>query len=39
VLVRPETAGPAARAAVEIFQRHRPPRSNPASLILPGNTI
>jgi DNA-binding transcriptional LysR family regulator len=24
VLVRPETAGPAARAAVEIFQRHRP---------------
>jgi DNA-binding transcriptional LysR family regulator len=24
VLVRPETAGPAARAAVELFQRHRP---------------
>ena len=24
VLVRPETAGPAARAAVESFQRHRP---------------
>jgi DNA-binding transcriptional LysR family regulator len=24
VLVRPETAGPAARTAVEIFQRHRP---------------
>jgi DNA-binding transcriptional LysR family regulator len=24
VLVRPETAGPAARAAIEIFQRHRP---------------
>ena len=24
VLVRPETAGPAARAAVETFQRHRP---------------
>lgn len=24
VLVRPEVAGPAARAAVEIFQRHRP---------------
>jgi len=24
VLVRPEIAGPAARAAVEIFQRHRP---------------
>lgn len=27
VLVRPETAGPAARAAVEIFQRHRPLQS------------
>jgi DNA-binding transcriptional LysR family regulator len=26
VLVRPEAAGPAARAAVEIFQRHRPYR-------------
>jgi DNA-binding transcriptional LysR family regulator len=26
VLVRPETAGPAARAAVELFQRHRPNR-------------
>jgi DNA-binding transcriptional LysR family regulator len=24
VLVRPETAGPASRAAVELFQRHRP---------------
>jgi DNA-binding transcriptional LysR family regulator len=24
VLVRPEIAGPAARAAIEIFQRHRP---------------
>jgi DNA-binding transcriptional LysR family regulator len=24
VLVRPETSGPAARAAVEVFQRHRP---------------
>jgi DNA-binding transcriptional LysR family regulator len=24
VLVRPESAGPAARAAVELFQRHRP---------------
>jgi DNA-binding transcriptional LysR family regulator len=24
VLVRPEAAGPAARAAVEAFQRHRP---------------
>jgi DNA-binding transcriptional LysR family regulator len=26
VLVRPETAGPAAQAAVELFQRHRPYR-------------
>jgi DNA-binding transcriptional LysR family regulator len=26
VLVRPEAAGPAAQAAVELFQRHRPYR-------------
>jgi hypothetical protein len=25
ILVRPETAGPAARAAIEIFQRHVTP--------------
>jgi len=31
VLVRPETAGPAARVAVEIFQRRRPDTGAPAS--------
>ena len=31
VLVRPETAGPAARVAVEILQRRRPDTGAPAS--------
>jgi DNA-binding transcriptional LysR family regulator len=36
VLVRPETAGPAARAAVECFQRHIPPK--PAAPEDPAST-
>jgi DNA-binding transcriptional LysR family regulator len=35
VLVRPEAAGPAARAAVEVFQRHRPYQGGK----LPGNLL
>jgi DNA-binding transcriptional LysR family regulator len=36
VLVRPEVAGPAARTAIECFQRHIPP---PVGRTIPGPTI
>jgi hypothetical protein len=39
VLVRPEVAGPAARAAVECFQRHVPAVPGRAAAPKPGSPV